>query len=339
MGRAAETKNTVDVIVCHHTGSLIDRCLKSVSESYSNGLDIHPVVVTSTSVIFKGAVTYRNFDGPAHKRNLGMTYTIGEYAVFLDDDVEVSPYCIWNLVKEMEERPNCGMGFAKILNMERRDEFDDCGSWITPTGFLFSRAQNHQKDNGQYDAPCPVLASKSATCIVRRDVFYKAGGFDKDYYILGEETDLAWRIWLTGYQCWYFPSAKSWHAFGTSLKPKDQYYTLSRIHFHGCKNYINMLLTNLSTRRLLCILPIHSCIWVVSAVGFALKGQLKRSWLILSGIFWNITNLRNTLRKRRRIQQGKKVSEVDFWSLVSFSPPLEYYWNRIFRYVGQGLHG
>ena len=239
----------------------------------------------------------------------------------------------------MEQRPNCGMGFAKILNMERRDEFDDCGSWITPTGFLFSRAQNHQKDCGQYDTSCPVLASKSATCIVRRDVFYQAGGFDKDYYILGEETDLAWRVWLSGHQCWYFPSAKSWHAFGTKFKPKQEFYTLERIHFHGCKNYISLLVTNLGLSRLLAILPAHILIWCASAVGFSLRGQFQRSLLIMRGIFWNLIHLRKVLRKRRRVQQGKKVGEVNFWRLVSFSPPLEYYWNRIFRYVSQGLHG
>lgn len=301
------------------------------------------VVVTSTDRVFENVITLRDQGGPAHKRNLAVQYFGKEskYLIFLDDDVELASSTLWTLVEEMENKPQCGMGFCKILNMERRDVFDDCGSWITSTGFLWARAQNNQTDTGQFDQSCKVLASKSATCIVRRDVFVQVGGFDVSYYILGEETDVGWRCWLAGYECWYFSSAVSWHAFGTSLKPKSKYYTLDRIHFHGAKNYLNLLLTNLGVSRLCRILPIHLSAWCAAAVGFAVRGQWKRSLLILKGIGWNFmpSNWKRTMEKRRKVQRTRTVTDRELWPLIGYSPPPSYYLSRLARYIMQGLHG
>ena len=332
---------SVTIVICHHTGDLIYRCLDSLWKSHVDGLKVTIVVVTSTDQVFDGATTLKELGGPAHKRNVGVHWYGDEakYLIFLDDDVELDPNCIWNLVDEMEQHPYVGMGFCKILNMERRTEFDDCGSWITSTGFLWARAGNGQQDRGQFDQAEPCLASKSATCITRRDSFFQAGGFDADYFILGEETDLAWRIWLLGQDVWYFPSARSWHAFGTSLKPKSKYYTLDRIHFHGAKNYINLLLTNLGALRLCLTFPIHVSVWFASAVLFAVRGQLKRSSLIFRGIFWNVTHLKTTLNKRRRVQMKRQRTDRELWPLVSKSPGPGYYLGRLCRYVVQGIHG
>jgi len=223
--------------------------------------------------------------------------------------------------------------------MDNREVFDDCGSWLTSTGFLYSRAGNSQHDQGQYDKAIRVLASKSATCIISSDTFRQAHRFDAHYFILGEETDLAWRVWLLGKDVWYLPEAKSWHAFGTSLKPKAQYYTNRRIHFHGCKNYIQMLCTNLSLSSLWRILPIHLAIWFFSSFCFLLRGQPGRAWLILQGMFWCVRNQAQIRQKRRRVQKGRKVRENSLMEIIKVQVGPRYYLDRLVRYISQGLHG
>jgi len=334
----ANTK--LSITICHHTGrELIQRCLDSIK--LSEGVSYEVIVVTSDVTFETNEALVVHMDGgPAHKRNVGVTYAKSDYFVFLDDDVELSPYCLYELWQALETHPKVGMGFAKIMNMERREVFDDCGSWLTNTGLLFARASDDQRDTGQFDEAVPILASKSATCIIRRDVFFKAGGFDARYFILGEETDLAWRVWLTTEkQVWYFPRPKSWHAFNTKFKPKAKYYTLERIHFHGCKNYINLLLTNLSTSRLFLILPVHLSLWCVSAVGFLLVGQWRRSWLILKGIWWNIINWEKTRAKRRKVQSSRGISDKQLFRHILRNPHPTYYLSRLSRYLTQGLHG
>lgn len=277
--------------------------------------------------------------GPAHKRNVGVRYASGKHLVFLDDDVEVGFATLHALWCWLEDHPKCGMVFAKIYNMERRREFDDCGSWLTWTGFLWARAGNGQTDHGQYDIPERCLASKSATCGARREAFFAAGGFDSSYFILGEETDLAWRMWLRGWECWYNPLAVSWHAFGTSLKPKTEYYTLERIHRYGCRNYLSLLLTNLGAARLWRIFPCHLLGWVVAALGFALSGKATRAKLVCYGLWDVLRGLPRILQKRKTVQQLRCRCDRQLMPLISRQIGLGYYLGRITRYVTQGLHG
>lgn len=317
----------------------MDKCLESVALSRS--ITFETIVVTSDPKYDRedGPKVYFEKGGPAHKRNYGVERSRSSIIVFLDDDVVISPYCLYYLNEFLTSQPHAAMVFAKIFNMERRQEFDDCGSWLTPTGFLYARAGNGVRDTGQYDEECRILASKSATCAIKRNIFYEVGGFDASYYILGEETDLAWRCWLKGHEVWYTPLARSWHAFNTSLKPKADYYTLERIHFHGCKNYLNLLMTNLGNLQLIKVLPIHITAWVVAAVSFALRGKFQRSFHIMRGMWWNAANIWPTLKKRRKVQSGRRISDKSLMSIIMRHPPRHYYIDRLRRYITQGLHG
>lgn len=280
-----------------------------------------------------------NTEGPAGKRNFGVRFARSKFIAFLDDDVELSPYCLYEMWRCLKDNPKVGMCYAKILNMERRHEFDDAGSYLTWTGFLWARAENGIQDQGQFDEPCEILSSKSATCMVRRQAFLEAGMFDPSYFILAEETDLSWRMWLKGWRVFYWPSAVSWHAFNTSLKPKPQFYTLERIHYRGCFNYINLLITNLGGGRLAWTLPIHIAIWFAASVGFGFRGQFRRSWLILKGIWGNVTCIRRTLTKRQKVQRARTVPDQLLLQAISRNPKLSYFTGRLRRYVSQGLHG
>ena len=337
-----EPLQQVSVIVCYHVGDLIDRCLKSIRESDTTGLKVRTIVVSSVDRIFHGCYTYVSSAGPAEKRNLGVKqFGLGDYYIFLDDDVELEPDCLRNLVSFMCSHPEVGMSYAKIRKMDDRVTLDDCGSWLTWTGFLWARAQNGVKDVGQYDTPCRILASKSATCIVRADAFHAVWGFDPDYYILGEETDLSWRLWLGGWEVWYNPTAVSYHAFGTPLKPKEKYYTPSRIFYRGPRNYLCLLITNLGMIRLLVGLAIQVSAWTASAVGFMVRGDWQRSWLIMKGILSLLkpTTLSRLISKRRLIQRSRTVSDRELLAQVGYSPPISYYLKRLLRYTRQGLHG
>ena len=339
MGRAPaptphDERPLISVGICHHTGQLIHRCLESVRAS--QGVRYEILVCTSTQEAYPGCQMLYDQGGPAHKRNLLAQASQGSILVYLDDDVEVSPYCLYELWQGLD-RPGVGMVFAKIRNMERRQELDDCGSWLTWTGFLWARAGNWQRDTGQYDTPQPILASKSATCAIWRRVFFDVGGFDASYFILGEETDLAWRCWLRGHHVWYWPAAVSWHAFNTTFKPKPAYYTLERIHYRGVRNYLSLLWTTLGTLRLLSILPIHLAVWTMALLGFALRGQWDRAQHLARGLwdFW--THLPHA--KRRQVQASRILSDRDLQLHIAYAPPARYYVGRLLRYITQGLHG
>ena len=320
-------------------GRLIDRCLQSVADS--QGVDAEVLVITSDPTYLNDAVkVYFHDDGPAGKRNYGVLKSHADTIIFLDDDLEVSPFCLYELWKFLEETPRCGMAFGKIRNMARRYELDDCGSWLTWTGFLWARAGNYQRDRGQFDKPCRILSSKSATVACVRTAYQEVGGFDRDYFILGEETDLAWRLWLRGWEVWYAPSAVSWHAFGCeSIKPRADFYTVRRTMTYGCRNYLSLLTTNLGMLRLSAMLPIHVLAWGIAVIGFACRGDFVRSRMVLRGLWEYLERLPAIRKKRKRVQAGRVLSDRALFPLIYASPGWHYYVTRMTRYLTTQLHG
>ena len=46
---------------------------------------------------------------------------------------------------------------------------------------------------------------------IRRDVFLETGGFDKDYQIYYEDSDLGWRLWVLGHRVLLVPASTVFH--------------------------------------------------------------------------------------------------------------------------------
>ena len=331
----------VSVIVCHHKGDFIHKFVESVKQS--SGVTYEIIVVSSDDGLCEtgidGCIVVNGPPLPAAKRNTGARLARGYYLAFFDDDVEIDKDCLETLCKCLESDAFVGMAYGKLYNMERRNRLDEAGSFLTSTGFLWSRAAQNVIDEGQFDEPCKVLAGKSASCMIPVWAFRIVDGFDEDFGILGEETDLSWRVWLHGYHVIFEPNAVGYHAFNTSLKPAKLYYTSSRVHYNGCRNYITMLIKNLSGRNLACILPLHVAIWAIAGLLMCVTGKFAASFNIFRGLLYPLLNLRSILEKRRKVQSRRVKSDGELWPHIFSRPPRGYYSKRIFRYVRIGLHG
>lgn len=230
------------------------------------------------------------------------------------------------------------MTYGKLLNMEHRNRFDEAGSFLTPTGFLWARAESGCLDRGQYENPEPVLAGKSASCMISKRVFWEVGGFDSSYEILGEETDLSWRVWLYGYSVWYAPQSITYHAFNTKFKPKD-FYIPRRVYFNGCRNYLSMLITNLSYPKLVFPLAAQMVVWLAAAFGMFITGKHEAAKYILLGLAYPFRHLTSIMHKRETVQRARKISDEKLLPIIMRRPGLRYYLKRFLRYIQVGLHG
>ena len=325
----------ISVILCHHKGDFIYKAVHSIQSSINVEFEI--LVITSDDSLaiqgISGCFVINNYGGPAEKRNVGARLAKGEYLAFFDDDVEIEPDCLEKLM-------SYDMTYGKLYNMEHRNRFDEAGGYLTRTGFIWSRAGQNDIDFGQYDKGDYILSGKSASCMIRTDIFNDVGGFDEDFWILGEETDLAWRVWLHGHYVRFVPGAVAYHAFNTRFKPATEYYTSKRVHYNGCRNYITMLIKNMEAKNLWRILPIHISIWVTSSIAMMLSGKLGQGWNILKGLGYVLINFRNILRKRKEVQNRRVRTDDELWPFIYRShAPRGYYWNRFFRYIRIGLHG
>ncbi len=330
----------VSIIVCHHKGDFIYKFVESIKRSF--GVIYEIIVITSDDNLassgISGCLVFNGPSLPAEKRNIGAKLAKGEYLAFFDDDVEVTPDCLLQL-KEGFFLHNTGMVYGKIWNMEHRDRLDEAGGYLTNTGFIWSRAGQNDIDSGQYDRSEYIFSGKSASCMIRKNVFNLVMGFDEDFGILGEESDLSWRVWLYGYRVLYYPKATAYHAFNTSMKPANDYYTSSRVQYNGCRNYITMLIKNLETHNLWRILPIHLLAWVTAGLLMFLTGKFTQGANIFKGLIYPIRNIGLILRKRRKVQNNRVIRDKELFIYIYKLPSRSYYWQRFSRYIQIGLHG
>lgn len=334
----------ITVIICHHKGDLLYEAVETLLESRHVKFDI--IIATSlyldNPIIDKfwtkhPEVRFIQIDGgPATKRNYASRYAQGELIAFFDDDVQVDRYALFEQARIFEDE-SIGMTFGKLKNYEFRDRFDEAGSYLTWSGFLWARAESGCIDQGQYEMLEPVLAGKSASCMIRKKLMKQLGGFDESFEILGEETDLAWRVWLSGSKVLYVPTSVTWHKFNTKYKPID-FYTHERIYFNGCRNYITMLLKNLGKEHFWILIP-HTLVWFWAAFGMMLVGKWKAGWNIFRGLYYVALHSKDILQKRRYIQQSRVIQDNKLFSKILRAPSWKYYLHRFMRYLQVGLHG
>jgi len=270
--------------------------------------------------------------GTDRSRNIGAAVAKGEYLAFLDNDTEVDPLWLNELIKVMEPDKSIGAAQSKLLKIKPRNQYDCAGDYLGPLGFLIERSQE-AKDTGQFDFITEIFSAKTASSIIRTKIFKHIGGFDESLFKYLEETDLSWRVWLAGYRIIFVPKSVVYHAFGTVKKDSGRYYS-KKFRYYGCRNYIATLIKNLELKNLIKILPLHIACWFLLSFFFILKGNFEEGTCLLRGIGWNFFNLGLLWQKRRGINTKiRKVSDKAIFDKVMAKRSLGFYFGRGFRYL------
>lgn len=337
-------KYKVSVVIVNYDGKpYVDKCVHSIFESGFADLEVTVVdngsIDGSVDYLRKKYIAYekrfkvvaldKNY-GPSHARNEGVKVARGKYIGFLDNDTEVETNWAETAVAEFEKNEKVGIIQCKLILSKEREKLDYVGEYIGQNGFLVQRAQTAEADRGQYDQKVEILAAKSAGMFIRKDVFEKIGGFDPDYFIYVEETDLGWRCWLAGYKAVFVPESVVYHEFGTSTiilgKSKNNY----NAKFHGCKNYILTLFKNLELKNIFTILPMHIFLWTgLGWFVFLTKGDYHAFWWIHKAIGWNILNIGKNFRKRKHIQSTRIINDDNLFKIVMRKKPFLYYIQKV----------
>ncbi|MCG2686463.1 glycosyltransferase family 2 protein [Candidatus Parcubacteria bacterium] len=268
----------------------------------------------------------KNF-GPAYARNRGVEQAQGKYLAFLDNDTIPDKNWLGAAVGEMEKDISIGAVQCKLLLASDRKKFDYAGDYLSQYGFLVQRVEASVVDHGQFDQKDEILSAKSAAMLIRKDVFEEVGGFDEDYFIYLEETDLGWRTWLAGYRIIFVPDSVVYHEFGTTslLEPKLQSFNAK---FHGTKNYITTLIKNFGWFNTLKIVPVHTIIWLGLGGYLISKGSFREGFYVWRGVLWCGFHLPRILEKRRRIQSTRAVAEGALMKKLLKKVPFGYFWRK-----------
>lgn len=330
----------ISTIVCQHKGTLYKKAIESLRKQNTRHLKMEIILVVSDPDFesdWDDVMVIVQEGQPAIKRNVGAQHASGEYLAYFDDDIEADEDAVYEMYKVLKNK-GVGMVFGKLKKMDRTDIFDEAGGFLTNTGFIWARADGGVKDVGQFEKTEQIFAGKSAACMIKKKIQYRVYGFDKRMGILGEESDLAWRVWLAGHKVMYAPKSVTLHAFGTRFKPQD-FYTSQRIYYNGCRNYLTMLYANLEPKNALRIIPINFMCWVLAGIGMAFSFKFEASKNIFKGLWFFLTQRDYLKHKRLKTESIRVVTDKYLFTRIMKKVGAGYYFKRFLRYLKIGLHG
>jgi GT2 family glycosyltransferase len=330
------------IIVNFNGKKYAERCVESIlNSSCTNQLEI--IVVDNGSTddsaeylsniyqkynLFHLIKLDKNY-GPAFARNIGVINSRGNYIGFLDNDTVVDPKWAETAGKYFDSHSKVGIIQSKLLLLKEPNKIDYVGEFLGQNGFLVQVCPAGTIDTGQFSKSYEILAAKSAGMFIRKKTFEAAGGFDSEYFIYVEETDLGWRSWLMGYKSVFLPTSIVFHEFGTSALVLGRDKNNFNAKFHGTKNYIRTLLKNLNKTNLIKILPQHIFLWLGLSWFSLLRGQSKPFVLIHKAFIWNIKNMQETMKLRNDIQDKRKINDKELFEKVMVGKPLSYFIKKV----------
>ncbi len=225
--------------------------------------------------------------GFAGGNNLAMREARGEFLLLVNNDTELTPHLLEELLAPFHADPTVGVVCPKIRFFHHPERIQYAGyrplnaytGQTTPFG-------GGQLDLGQYDRSGPTHFAHGAAMMVRREVLEKAGLFNEDYFLYYEELDWSHRIKRAGFQIYYQASALIYHkeslSVGKASPLKVYYLTRNRIYFmRRCTNAGQRAVFTLYF--LLAALPKHLLVYASRGQGDYLKAFLR-------GVAWNFTH-------------------------------------------------
>jgi hypothetical protein len=153
--------------------------------------------------------------------NDGLRAACGEFILSLNNDTELDPACLEELVKAMRAHPEVGICATKMVYYDDPSLINSAGLACAPDGVVVDIGRG-RPDSPWFHQPREVLGACAGACLYRRAMLEMIGLFDPDYFISYEDIDLAWRAQLAGWRAWYVPTAVVRHMEGVTRQIRSR---------------------------------------------------------------------------------------------------------------------
>lgn len=250
---------------------------------------------------------YPGADVLAIPENIGVTAALNrgwqaadtEFVALFNNDIELEPDCLEQLVLALDEHPAAGSAAAKLIDFHDRGVLDGAGDVLLWAGGGHRRGHG-EADAGQYDTPEPIFGACGGAAAYRRAALEAVGPFDEAFFAFYEDVDWSWRAQLAGYGCRYVPGAVVYHmgsaTLGRGLTEFTRYQLLRNGIWLIVKNYPAAALARHAPQLLL-----------------GQAGNLRRACLDGAFTIWRravvdaLRELPRVLRQRREVQSTRRA--------------------------------
>jgi GT2 family glycosyltransferase len=243
--------------------------------------------------------------------------SISPFLAVLNDDAIVTPHWLGSLLDVIESRPDVGMCASQVRLLDS-GQIDSAGMLICADGS--SKQRGHLRLPEQYRCPEEVLLPSGSAALYRRAMLDEIGGFDEDFFLYCEDTDLGLRACWAGWKCLYAPQAVVDHAYSSSAGRAS-----SLKAYYVERNRLFLTVKNFPAANLVAA-PLVSAVRYAWHVVFMLRGRgaaahfqeggLKLAALVIRAHWALIQNWNKLWKKRREIQKTAKLAPAQFRQLL-----------------------
>jgi GT2 family glycosyltransferase len=210
-------------------------CLNSLGSVNYPALDV--VVVDNGSANGSPAQIRRQFShvtviengrnlGYAAGCNVGIAYLLGrgaDYVLLLNDDTEVAPDLLRQLVAVGESNPTIGLLGPKIYYHSHPNVIWSAGGAVDALGQP-RHLRVDELDGGEPEPVRDVGYATGCGLLVKRHVIERIGALDERFFAYFEETEWCSRAQRAGFRVVYVPQAHMWHKLEPNARAHSRLY-------------------------------------------------------------------------------------------------------------------
>ena len=232
-GHSEETRTMKKLtisIVNYNAGDYLISCLTSL-EKIRKDIEFDLFVVDNASTdgsVDRAKNKFPDFNyiinsenlgyGKAH--NLALKKAKTPYLLVLNPDTQIPPETLVKMLEFMEENPKVGIASPRVEKADGSLDKASHRGFPTPwASFLYYFLKNdrlYHLTNKDMTKTHEVDSVVGAFMLIRKSALDKAGYFDEDYFLYGEDIDLCFRVKEAGFKVMYVPIVKVLHVKGVS---------------------------------------------------------------------------------------------------------------------------
>lgn len=237
--------------------------------------------------------------------NRGIVDSSAPWILLLNNDMEVPPACLEQLVSGFKKYKNYDYFALKMMSFSQRDIVDGAGDAFLRGGVGY-RLGTLEKDNMKYSVSRQTYGACAGAALYSKGFFQKVGLFDEDFFAYLEDVDLNLRALRKGVRCVFLSDAIVYH-IGSATSGSKINETTIRL---STRNNLAVIIKNYPAYfflRFFCPIVIYQTMWLL----FCLKKGMAMPYV--KGLLQGVIRFPLYYRKRKNIQKdtgGISIKEL-----------------------------
>jgi len=259
-------------------------------------------------------ISFENNTGFSAAVNAGITAAESPYIALLNNDTEVHPLWLKELVEALEADPKAGSAASKILFFSDPTSVNSAGDEFSFFGVAYQR-RLRPGDYDLFNEPRYVFSACGAAALYCKELFETIGLFDETFFAYHEDVDLGFRAQLADYRCLFAPEAIVNHKYHRTLSKGSSHWFYLRE-----RNKYFVMIKNLPITILLICSPLIVAYEVICLAQAIWNRRFGAYFKALWDVFVSFSFI---LQSRHQIQASRVVSNRYVLGLLHLIEPLK----------------